>query len=40
MVWVIEVGDTCDVVETRFARRPLLVSELAHQHIGESRMDL
>jgi hypothetical protein len=40
MVGVIEVGDTCDVVETRFARRPLLMSELAHQHIGESRVDL
>jgi hypothetical protein len=40
MVLVIEVEDTCDGVETRFARRPLRVFERAHQYIGESMMDL
>jgi hypothetical protein len=40
MVLVIEVEDTCDGVETRFAQRPLRVFEQAHQYIGESMMDL
>ncbi len=37
MALVIEVGDTCDGVETR---RSSQVSGQAHQHIDESKMDL
>jgi hypothetical protein len=40
LILVIELGDKCDGVETRFVQCSLWASDLVRQYIDESVMDL